>query len=129
MPVGPWQFLEALVVTAIASLYLSSAGNFTSVVFAGGLSPERVSRGGAGRGIQGVVVFLYPLLISPVLAAYCARYLWGSLRAYALLLTVAAVGGLALYLITLPLAARLGYLRRERLLEELSRGEGPLVEN
>ncbi|MBI3693227.1 MAG: hypothetical protein HY238_00075 [Acidobacteria bacterium] len=126
---GGWQLVEALAVAWIAALYLCSAGNLTSVLFASGLSPERVSRAGAGRGIQGLVVFFYPVLLSPVAAAYLARYYWGSLRGFILLLGIAAAGGLAVYAATLPLAAKLGYLRRERLLEELSRGEGPLVEN
>ncbi len=125
--VGPLQLAEALVTTAIAALYLCSAGNLTSVLFASGLNPERVSRSGAGRGAQGLIVFLYPVLISPLVAAYFVRFYWHSTRGYVFLLAIAAAGGLALYAATLPLAARLGYLRRERLLEELSRGEGPLV--
>jgi hypothetical protein len=124
--IGWQQLAEALCVTCISLLYLSAVGNFTSVVFAIGVSPERVSRG-AGRGIQGLIVFLYPLLISPVVAAYLARYYWDSMRGFFLLLLVAGLGGLALYTATLPLAARVGYMRRERLLEELSRGEGPIV--
>jgi hypothetical protein len=35
--------------------------------------------------------------------------------------------GLAFYTTSLRLSARLVFLRHERLLEELSRGEGPLV--
>jgi len=124
---GPLQVLEALGVTAIAALYLSSAGNLTSILFPSGMSPERVSRAGAGRGIQGLVALGYPVLISPILAAYFARYYWDTVRGYFLLLSIAAAGGLALYAATLPLAARLGAQRRERLLEDLSRGEGPLV--
>src|SRR5262249_2220968 len=71
--VGPWQVLEAFVVTAISALYLISAGNFLSVLVASGLSPDRLSRGGAGRSIQGLYVLLYPVLIFPVIAAYFAR--------------------------------------------------------
>jgi hypothetical protein len=99
------------------------------VLVASGLNPDRISRGGAGRSIQGLYVLVYPVLISPVIAAYFARYYWRSIHGYMLLLGIAAVGGLALYTATLPLAARIGYQRRETLLEELSRGEGPLVEN
>jgi hypothetical protein len=124
--VGLFEMAEALVVTFISLLYLSAVGNFTSVLFAIGVSPERVSRG-AGRGIQGLIIFFYPLLISPIVAAYFARYYWGSLRGFYLLLLVAALGGLAVYSAALPLAARLGQARRERLLEELTRGEGPIV--
>lgn len=124
---GPGQVVEALVVTGIAALYLGSAGNFTSVMFGSALSPERVSRGGAGRGLQGLVVFVYPILISPVLAAYLARYWWHSTRVFVLVLAMGAVGGMFLYSVTLPVAARLSYRRREKLIQELSRGEGPLV--
>jgi hypothetical protein len=127
MKAGPSQLLEAVIITFISSLYLCSAGNFTSVLFGSGLVPERVSRGGAGRGIQGLIVFLYPILISPVLAAYLARYYWKSMHWFLLLLVMAAAGGIALYAATLPLAARIGYLRREKLLQDLARGEGPLV--
>ncbi len=55
---GVTQVVEALVVTGIAALYLCSAGNLTSVIFASGLNPERVSRGRRGRGLQGLIVFL-----------------------------------------------------------------------
>ncbi len=124
---GFWQFAEALAVTLISSFYLLSVGNLTSILFPAALSPERVSRAGSGRGVQGLIVFLYPLLIFPVLAAYFARYYWHSRNGFLLLLAAAAAGGLALYLATLPLAARLAFLRREKLLQDLSRGEGPLV--
>ena len=127
LKLGPWQLLEAWGVAAIASLYLAAAGNLSSILFASAVSPERVSRGGAGRGVQGLIVFLYPVLIGPILAAYFARYYWGSMRGFTLLLLIAACGGVALYGATLPLAARLGFVRRERLLSDLSRGEGPLV--
>jgi len=125
--IGPWQVLEALGVVAIAALYMAAIGNLTSVVFAAGLSPERVSRAGSGRGVQGLIVLLYPLLISPLLAAYFARYYWHTLRGFALLLGIAACGAAVLYAATLPLAARLAWSRREELLTDLSRGEGPLV--
>jgi NADH:ubiquinone oxidoreductase subunit 2 (subunit N) len=124
--IGFYELAEALIVTSISLLYLSSVGNFTSVLFAIGVSPERVSRG-AGRGIQGLIIFLYPLLISPIVGAYFARYYWNSTRAFYLLMLLAALGGVAVYSSTLPLAARLAYARREKLLEELSRGEGPIV--
>jgi len=129
MEVGLLGLLEALAVTSIAALYLSSAGNLTSVLFASGLSPERVSRAGSGRGIQGLIVLLYPVLLAPILAAYFARYYWGSMSGFLLLLAVAAAGGAVLYGSTLPLAARLSFSRRERLLEDLSRGEGPLAQD
>jgi ABC-2 type transport system permease protein len=125
--VGPWQILEALVVAAIAALYMAAIGNLTSVVFAAGMSPERVSRAGGGRGVQGLIILLYPFLISPLLAAYFARYYWHTLRGFTLLLGVAAGGAAVLYAATLPLAARLAWVRREELLTDLSRGEGPLV--
>jgi len=125
--IGPWQVLEALGVAAIASVYMAAVGNLTSVVFAAGVSPERVSRAGGGRGVQGLMVLLYPLLISPLLAAYFTRYFWHTLRGFALLLGIAACGAAALYAATLPLASRLAWVRREELLTDLSRGEGPLV--
>ena len=125
--VGPWQIVEALVVAAIAALYMAAIGNLTSVVFAAGMSPERVSRAGGGRGVQGLIILLYPFLISPLLAAYFARYYWHTLRGFTLLLGVAAGGAAVLYAATLPLAARLAWVRREELLTDLSRGEGPLV--
>lgn len=125
--IGPWQILEALAAAAIAALYMASLGNLTSVTFAAGISPERVSRAGGGRGIQGLIVMLYPVLISPLLAAYFARYYWRTLRGFALLMGIAALGAAALYTATLPLASRLAWVRREELLTDLSRGEGPLV--
>jgi ABC-2 type transport system permease protein len=124
---GPGQLLEALAVAGIASLYMASAGNLTSVLFAAGVSPERISRAGGGRGVQGLLVLLYPVLISPLLAAYFARYYWSTLRGFFLLLAIALFGAAALYSATLPLASRLAWVKREDLLTDLTRGEGPLV--
>jgi hypothetical protein len=125
--IGVGQVLEALAVAVTGALYMAAAGNLTSVLFAAGISPERISRAGGGRGVQGLIVILYPVLISPLLAAYFARYYWQTLRGFWLLLAIAAFGAAAIYTATLPLAARLATARRERLLEDLSRGEGPLV--
>jgi ABC-2 type transport system permease protein len=124
---APWQLLEALAVAGIASLYMASAGNVTSVLFAAGISPERISRAGGGRGVQGLLALLYPVLIAPLLAAYFARYYWHTLQGYFLLLGIALFGAAALYSATLSLAARLAWVKREHLLTDLTRGEGPLV--
>ncbi len=124
---GIWQAAEAIAVTMIAALYLFAAGNFSSILFPAAMSPERVSRGAAARGVQGLVVLLFPVLLFPIVAAYFARYYWESMRWFVAFLAIAAAGGTGLYAVSLPLAARMAYRRREHLLQELSRGEGPLV--
>jgi ABC-2 type transport system permease protein len=117
---------ETFLVVTICSLYMLALGNLSSVHFPRGLRPERVSSGGASGRFQAVVFVLYPLALLPVFLAYVARHILGSAAIFAVLLALAAVIGAAFYWIAMESAASAAVRRRERMLNELAQGEGPV---
>lgn len=119
--------LEAFAVVAICSLYMLAMGNVTSVEYPRGINPERVGRGGGSGRFQTLVLVFYPLAILPVALAYLARYAFGSDRAFAVALALAAVVGAIVYKLALDSASSTMSRRRETLLRTLSIGEGPVV--
>jgi ABC-2 type transport system permease protein len=119
--------IETLVVVGVCSLYLLALGNLSSVHYPRALRPERVSQGGKSSRFQGLIFLLYPLALTPVLLAYLARYAFDSEAVFAAGLAMAAVLGAVLYGMALESAAGDADLRREQILQELSRGEGPLA--
>ena len=124
---GPRQLIEALVVVGICSLYMMAFGNISSVQFPRALTPERVSQGGASSRFQALVFVLYPAALLPVFLAYLARYAFNSETAFVVVLTIAALIGGAMYWIGLESAVKTVAARRERILADLSQGEGPVV--
>jgi ABC-2 type transport system permease protein len=122
------QLVEAFGVSLIALLYLLSVGNHMSVRFPSMSNPDRVSRAGPGHGVTGMVQFLlFPLALSPILAAFVIRHRSSGQEGFLAMLAVAAVGGCLLYLAVLDRSARYADQNRELLLSHLSQGEGPVV--
>ena len=125
---GGWRtVIETLVVVGVCSLYLLALGNISSVHYPRGLRPERVSQGGASGRFQGLVFILYPLALLPVFLAYLARYAFGSEAVFAIAMAIAAMLGGVLYGMAMESAAGTASSRREQILQELSKGDGPLV--
>jgi len=125
--VGPGKVFETLLVVGVCSLYMLAFGNVCSVEYPHALKPERVSRGGASSRFQALVFLLYPLALLPVFLAYLARYALASQRAFAAMLAFAAVLGGVVYWIALDSAVGTAARHRERILQELSGGEGPVA--
>ena len=119
--------LETLVVTAVCSLYLLAMGNISSVNYPRALNPERVSHGGTSSRFQGLVFLLYPLALFPVFLAYLARYAFRSDIAFFLVLAIAAIIGGAVYWMAMESAVHTATVRREQILQELSKGDGPVA--
>ena len=124
---GAWQTVgETLAVVAVCSLYMLALGNVSSVNYPRPLHAERVSQG-RGGGFQGLLFLLYPLALIPILLAYLARYAFSSQTAFVFVLALAAGIGGVLYKISLDSAVSAAATHRERMIQELSKGEGPLV--
>ncbi|HTT60811.1 MAG TPA: hypothetical protein VMG35_03190 [Bryobacteraceae bacterium] len=119
------QIAEAFLVTAIAALYLLGIGNLSSVNYPRPMTAQRVS-GGAGRA-QGVMFLLYPVALLPVFLAFLARYAFGNQIVFFGMLAFAAALGVAVYWMAMESAIAAARNRRETLLAELSRGEGPML--
>jgi hypothetical protein len=126
MGIGGAQIAETVVVMGICALYMLALGNLSSIHYPRAPHPERVSQS-SGGGFQAFVFLLYPLALIPVLLAYLARYAFSSQAAFALVLGLAAAIGGVLYKIALDSAVSAAPARREHLLAELAKGDGPLI--
>lgn len=129
MAAGWANVLETLVVVGVCSLYMLALGNVSSVHYPRPLSPERVSQGGASSRFQALTFLFYPVALVPVGLAYLARYAFSSQAAFLIMLALAAAIGLLVYRLALDSAVSTAVWRRERLIAELSRGEGPVASN
>jgi ABC-2 type transport system permease protein len=127
--VGIGKVVETLLVVAVCSLYMLAFGNISSVHYPRPLSPERVSQGGASSRFQALVFILYPLALLPVFLAYLARYAFASQTVFVVVLNFAAVLGGFLYGLAMESAVNTAATSRERILQDLSRGEGPVASN
>ncbi len=126
LPAGWGGAIETLLVVGICALYMVAIGNLGSVHYPRGLSGERVGQGG-GRGFQGFLFLIYPVVLLPVLLAYIARYAFESEVIFAIVLTIAAIIGAVVYWIALESAVNAAGRLRERILQELSKGDGPVT--
>jgi ABC-2 type transport system permease protein len=125
--ISPGKIAEAFLVTAIAALYLLGIGNLSSVNYPRRMSAQRVSAGGGAGRAQGVLFLLYPVALLPVFLAYLARYAFDNQGVFYGILACAAALGVAIYWMAMESAAAAARNRRETILAELSRGEGPMV--
>ena len=130
LPVGlsRGKVIEALLVVAVCSLYMLAFGNVSSVQYPRPMAPTRVSMGGSAGRVQGLIFIFYPLALLPVFLAYLGRYAFDSELAFVLILGLAAALGGVLYWIALDSAVSTTAKERERLIADLSRGEGPVAE-
>jgi ABC-2 type transport system permease protein len=120
------QVFESFIVIGICAVYLMGLGNISSVHYPRALSPERVSQSGGGNRAQALVMMLYPVVLLPVILAYIARYAFESQAAFSLILSVAAAIAAVFYWIAMESAVKAASARRQFILEELSRGDGPV---
>ncbi len=127
--VGFGKVVETLFVVAVCSLYMMAFGNISSVHYPRALTPERVSQGGASSRFQALVFILYPLALLPVILAYLARYAFASQTVFVVVLGFAGVLGVFLYRMAMESAVNTASKSRERILMDLSRGEGPVTSN
>lgn len=123
----PEAIAEAFSVTAIVGVYLLAIGNLSSVHFPRAMNPERVSQGGAGSRMQALIFLFYPIALLPVTLAFWARAVFDSQLIFVLILTFAAILGAIVYWISMESAVGAALQRREKLLMELSRSEGPVA--
>ena len=99
----------------------------SSVHYPRAMNPERVSQGGAASRWQALVFVFYPLALLPIFLAYVARAVLDSEAVFAGVLCFAAVLGGVVYKIAMDSAVQTAAKRREEILGELARTEGPVV--
>ena len=126
VPIPAQRIAEAFLATAVCASYLLAVGNVMSVKYPKAANPERVGQGDPARR-QGFIFLLFPVALAPLLAAYGARYLLKSDAAFYLVMAVVGSLGAMLYWMSTRTAAQVALQRRENLIEELSRGSGPIA--
>jgi ABC-2 type transport system permease protein len=72
------------------------------------------------------MLFVYPLALLPVFLAYGARYAFDSEVAFYILLAFAAGLGAIVYWFALESAVSAAERRKEQIITELTRNEGPV---
>ena len=127
MQPSPGKVLEAYLVTPIVAVFLLSAGNLTSVHMPRALTAQRAAQGGSAGRSQAFMLFVYPMALLPVLIAYGARYAFDSELAFYALLAFAAALGAIVYWVALESAVKAAGQRREQIITELSRSDGPVA--
>jgi ABC-2 type transport system permease protein len=127
MRIAPGKILETYLVVAIAALYMLGIGNLSSVHYPRPMNPERVSQGGAASRWQALVFIFYPLALLPIFLAYLARAVLESETAFLVVLAFAASLGALIYHLAMESAVETAGRRREQILAELSRTEGPVI--
>jgi len=126
VPHPPARIAEALAVTLISAVYLIAFGNMISVRLPRAIDPEKVTQGGAARSMNALAFFLFPIALAPIGLAYWARYVFSSEVVFFGLLAVAALVGVVVYWIALESAVKTALQRKESILDELGRSDGPL---
>ncbi len=126
VPHPPLRVAEALAVTLISAVYLISFGNMISVRLPRAMDPEKVTQGSQARSMNAFAFFLFPVALMPVALAYWGRYAFDSEAVFFLLLALAAALGAVVYWIALESAVHTALDRKESILNELGRSDGPL---
>ena len=125
--VTPGKMLEATLVMLIASLYWFAAGNIFSVRMPRAMDPEKMNQ--MSNKLQALTIWTAPLILLPIGLAYWARVVFESEALFAALLLLAAVIGWVVYAIGLESATKTADRRREAIILELSKSQGPVSLN
>ena len=126
MQVTPIKFLETVCVTLLAAVYLISFGNLASVRLPRILQADKMNQSGSSKAMNALILLCFPVVLLPIALAYWARSVFESELSFFLLLALAAIFGGILYWVGLTSAADIAAARRENILADLSRGEGPV---
>ncbi len=126
LPFTGLHVLEAYAATIVASLLLLGIGNLTSVYSPRAVDPARALRSTRSGRIQGLILFVYPVVALPFFLAYAARYAFDSEAAFFGVLALAAIFGAVTYKISMDTAVEIAEKKKESILSVLSRAEGPV---
>jgi ABC-2 type transport system permease protein len=124
IPASPAKVAETLIVMFITSLYWLAMGNICSVRIPRALDPDKMNQ--MSNKMQAMTILIAPFLLVPLVIAYWSRWFFENEIVFAGLLLVAAIIGGIFYWVGLDSAVNTAQIRREAIITELSRSEGPL---
>lgn len=124
IPSSPSKVVEAFAVVAIAALYWFGLGNIFSVRMPRAMDPDKMNQ--MSNKLQALTIFAAPVVLLPIVLAYWARSVFSSDIVFAGILAVAAILGAIFYGVALDSAVKAAVERREAMIMELSRADGPI---
>jgi len=124
IPVTPLKVLETVIVMFITALYWLGMGNICSVRIPRALDPDKMNQ--MSNKMQALTILAAPVLLLPLVLAYWSRWFFESDIVFAGLVLVAGIFGGIFYWVGLDSAVNAANNRREAMLLELSRSDGPL---
>lgn len=124
VPSSPAKIVEAFAVMSIAALFWFGLGNICSVRMPRAMNPEKMNQ--MSNKLQAMTILAAPVVLLPVVLAYWARSVFSSEIVFAGILAIAAILGAIFYGVALDSAVNTATERRESLLMELSRADGPI---
>ncbi len=124
VPSSPGKILETFVVMIIAALFWFGLGNIASVRMPRAMDPDKMNQ--MSNKLQALTIFAAPFVLLPVVLAYWARSVFENEFVFAGILAIAAILGAIFYWVGLDSAVNSANLRREAMLVELSRADGPI---
>jgi ABC-2 type transport system permease protein len=125
MPVTAATVLETYAVIAVLSVFLFAIGNLISVRYPRPVDPAQSWRSTSGGKRQVLLLFVYPVVGSPVLLAYGARYAFEQEAAFYGVLLADLILGAITWAISLESAAAFAQNHGEQIVHALSMSEGP----
>jgi len=124
IPVSLGKLLETVVVIWVAALYWFALGNISSVRIPRALDPDKMNQ--MSNRLQALTIFIAPFLLLPIGLAYWSRWFFESDLLFVGILALAAVIGVIFYGVGLDSAVETAFRQREKIVQELSRSDGPL---
>jgi ABC-2 type transport system permease protein len=126
-PVGLAGLGEAASVLVVTALLLWSAGNYVSVRNARPTDPDSSMRSKASGGLQFLLVFAYPLTLTPAGLAYFARWAFGAQWVFYAVIGVMAALAAMVYSVALESTAEYAVQEKEAMVTALSARQGPIA--
>jgi ABC-2 type transport system permease protein len=127
LPMDAEKLAEAVAVASVMSLFLLSAGNIQSIRQARGVNPANSFRSGAAGRVQATLFLVYPVIFSPIVLAYLARFAFDIEAAFFGVLAIDAFIGAVVYWIALHSAVESAESTKEQMVAALSEADGPIA--
>lgn len=126
VPVTLATFVESLLVCFILLVFLTAAGNLSSLCYPRPVDPNQNWKRSSATRFQAMLLILYPIMALPFAFAYVARYAWEAEWAFYAVLAVTAALAAIVYGLCLESALRVAAGRKEQILAALGQGSGPI---
>jgi ABC-2 type transport system permease protein len=126
MPVTATSVLETFAVVTVLSVFLFAIGNIVSTRYPRPVDPAQSWRNASGGKIQILLLLVYPVIGSPVLLAYGARYAFEEELVFYGVLGLDLLIGIVTYFVSLESAAVYAEKHSEEITQALSRSHGPV---